>query len=281
MSRLLIHSMSELTPLVMPALEAVGARRIVEVGAEHAGMSAFLAAYVNDVNGALISIDPQPSSAFRDWLKTTKSVTHIEQPSLPEVGRQRDIDAWILDGDHNWYTVVNELRAIRAAGLLDGKPMLTFLHDVSWPCARRDAYYAPDRIPQEYRNAYSYDGGVHLDSMELFHDRGFRGRGQFAWALEEGGPHNGVLTAVEDFVVEEQEHGRALGWACVPAVFGLGVLFDLDAPWAQALANVLSPWHNNPILMSLEENRLRNYLSVLDLQDSAAVHAATPAQLVA
>ena len=53
-------------------------------------------------------------------------------------------------------------------------------------------------------------------------------------------------------------------------MFGLGILFDLEAPWAGELADLLAPWHQNPILMALEENRLRNYLAVLDWQDSYA-----------
>jgi hypothetical protein len=38
--------------------------------------------------------------------------------------------------------------------------------------------------------------------------RGFRGRGRFAFAVHAGGPGNGVLTAVEDFIAEVAESGR-------------------------------------------------------------------------
>lgn len=273
MRNLLIHSMGELASLIVPLLQVADARRIVEIGAEHGGMSAYLAAFAGDQGGNLIAIDPEPSEAFESWVKGQPQVTHLKKPSLAVLQQQTDIDAWFVDGDHNWYTVLNELRAIRAACRRDGKPMLAFLHDVSWPCARRDAYYAPLRIPADYRKEYSYEGGVHLDSGRLLRNRGFRGGGQFAWAREEGGPRNGVLTAIEDFVVEELDHERSLGWACVPAVFGLGVLFDLDAPWASNMSSLLAPWHNNAVLMALEENRLRNYLAVLDLQDAAQVTA--------
>ena len=52
----------------------------------------------------------------------------------------------ILDGDHNYYTLSEELRLIaeRASGAR--LPLLIF-HDIGWPLARRDAYYAPERIP--------------------------------------------------------------------------------------------------------------------------------------
>ena len=57
-------------------------------------------------------------------------------------------------------------------------------------------------------------------------------------------------------------------------MFGLGVLFDMDAPFAEALAARLQPFHQNRLLQSLERNRLANYLTVLDWQDRAA--ASTP-----
>lgn len=274
MQKLLIHSMAEFQPLIAPALKICGARRVVEIGAEHGGMSARLAEYTAEHDGELISIDPSPSPAFISWIAATDGVTHIAQPSLEVIGNQRNIDAWVVDGDHNWHTVFNELQAIRSASARDQKQMLVFVHDVSWPCARRDCYYAPERIPAHALHPHSYAGGVTLDSSGIAPHRGFRGGGHFAWAEYEGGPRNGVLTAVEDFIEQEIKQGQQLAWACIPAVFGLGVLFDLQAPWAGELADLLAPWHQNPILMALEENRLRNYLAVLEWQDKQAQNQA-------
>ena len=63
-------------------------------------------------------------------------------------------------------------------------------------------------------------------------------------------------------------------WASIPAVFGLGVLFDRRAVWAEAVAAILAPYHANPLLERLERNRLRCYLEVLRLQDVANARAA-------
>lgn len=271
MAPLLIHSMRELSSLILPALAAAHARRIVEVGAEHGGMSSMLADYVSQAQGELISVDPAPSPAFVEWLADNPQVTHLPLPSLEVLAEIGSADAWFLDGDHNWYTVFNELALIRAAAQRDRRPLLVFLHDIGWPCARRDFYYAPDRIPSEFCHPYDYTGGVHLDTTVLQPNRGLRGMGHFAWAQHEGGPRNGVLTAVEDFVAQEQLCGRELAWANIPAVFGMGVLFDMQAPWAGAMADVLAPWHNHPLLLALEENRLRNYLTVLEWQDGHRV----------
>jgi hypothetical protein len=275
MSQLLIHSMSEFNSIVHPVLNAAGVHHIAEVGAEHGGNSVVLAEYVAEHEGSLVSIDPQPSEAFRDWLVTAPQVRHVAHPSLEAIPQTTGIDAWFLDGDHNWYTVFNELTAIEQVCQRDAKPLLVFLHDVGWPCARRDMYYAPDRIPQQFRHPHSFTAGVTLDTTVMVEGRGFRGDGSFAYALREGGPRNGVLTAVEDFVGEKPERDY-LAWACIPAVLGLGVLFDQRASWADAVAELLVPYHMHPLLMALEENRLRNYLAVIEWQDKDAEEKKSP-----
>jgi hypothetical protein len=265
--------MREFAHLILPGLEMAGARRLVEIGAEHAGMSQILARYCDSVGGRLTSIDPSPSAQFYAWLKTADSVEHIAEPSLDALHQAGDIDAWLIDGDHNWFTVYNELKIIGEASRRDAKPLLVFMHDVGWPSARRDSYCAPDRIPAEFRHPHDFEGGVSLGSPELLDRRGFRGCGAFAWALHEGGPRNGVLTAVEDFIIDAAPQGSRLGWAFVPAVFGLGAVFDLDAPWAGQLSGLLAPYHENPLIARLEQNRLTNYLAVVDWQDRAAASA--------
>ena len=180
------------------------------------------------------------------------------------------MQAWVVDGDHNYYTVYHEVKAIETVCRRDDQPLLAFFHDVAWPCARRDLYYAPEQIPDEWRHPYDFDSGVHIDTDELLPGRGFRGMGQFACATHSGGPRNGVLTAIEDAIEEMQADGRQLAWAHVPGVFGLGILFDMDAAWAPQIAARVAPLHNNPLLQRLEENRLRNFLKVIDYQDALA-----------
>jgi hypothetical protein len=181
-----------------------------------------------------------------------------------------DVDAWVIDGDHNYYTVFHELTLADRLSRRDGRPLLAFLHDVSWPTARRDMYYAPERIPAEWRHPYDADSGVTLEHPQLMRGRGFRGAGQFAWATHMGGPRNGVLTAVEDFLTGTRASGRSMALVHVPAVFGLGVVFDATAPWAAEVAGYLHPFHDNALLASMEANRLRNYLAVIEWQDRAA-----------
>lgn len=269
MPDLLIHSMSEFSDIILGVLEASGARNIVEIGAEYGGNTTMLADFVSGREGSLVSVDPAPKPEFLEWVAAHPNVSHIAQPSLAAFGQLSDVDAWMIDGDHNWYTVYNELKQIDAICRRDGKPLLALLHDVNWPSGRRDMYYAPDAIPAAFRHPYSYDGGALPGQSELVYAQGFQGMGHFAWAAHEGGPRNGVLTAVEDFLEEQHASGRELGFAEIPAVFGLGVLFDLDAEWSGRVAGAVLPYHDNKLLRTLEENRLQNYLQVIALQDAA------------
>jgi hypothetical protein len=271
MSNLLIHSMSEFSDIIVEALDLAQARDVVEIGAEFGGMSFVLADYAAAQGGRLTSIDPCPKKEFTDWVAEHPEVRHIAKASLEAFDELAGVDAWVIDGDHNWYTVYNELKRVDAICVRDGKPLLAFLHDVGWPCARRDQYYAPDRIPAPFRHPHSYDHGIAPGHPGLLAEgRGFRGMGSFAYAAHEGGPCNGVLTAVEDHIDDVRGEGRGIAFARIPAVFGLGILFDTGADWAPALSELLIPWHESQLIRRLEENRLGNYLAVLDWQDRDA-----------
>ena len=128
-----------------------------------------------------------------------------------------EFDCILIDGDHNWYTVFNELRLIRERSLLRPGGYI-FLHDVGWPYGRRDMYYQPESIPAEFRKAYSSKGMI--PSLASLHD-GEGLNGQYMNALEEGGPRNGVLTAVEDFLAQ---HPRDYRFCWVRFEYGLGIL---------------------------------------------------------
>jgi hypothetical protein len=190
--------------------------------------------------------------------------------SLEALRQPMKAQAWFVDGDHNWYSVYHELHAISAQCKEQAQPLLAFIHDVGWPSARRDSYYNPASIPTEFLHPHSYEGGALPGHPGLHRERGFRGAGAFAMALQEGGPFNGVLTAVEDFVSDSVQEQQALAWAYIPGVFGLGVLFETSAPWAGEVARQLAPLHEHPLLQTLENNRLANYLTVIDWQDQAA-----------
>ncbi|WP_146990641.1 class I SAM-dependent methyltransferase [Bradyrhizobium macuxiense] len=274
MTGLLIHSVSEFSDLILEALRLADARDVVEIGAEYGGMSALLADHCRARGGQLTSVDPAPKREFLDWVNANPDVRHVAKTSLDAFGKLDAADAWIVDGDHNWYTVYHELRQIEAISRRAGKPVLAFLHDVGWPCGRRDMYYAPGQIPAAYCHPHSYQAGATLDRPALVEGHGFRGAGLAAFANVAGGARNGVMTAIDDFLAEELAQGREFGFAEIPAVFGLGVLFEMNAAWSAQLAELVLPYHQNKLLRALETNRLRNYLRVIEMQDEIAARAA-------
>ncbi len=209
---------------------------------------------------------PPPSSSSSRARPTscTWCADRVRQ-ALAEIG---PADAYLLDGDHNYATVAGELDAIRSRAV-DGVFPLVVVHDVGWPCARRDQYYRPAALPADDVHPHTYEGGVRPDSPGIV-DGGFSGAGEFAYALEEGGARNGVLTAVEDFLAGHPN----LVFVRVPCIFGLGVLSDGGASYADELARLLAWCDENPLLARLEENRLALYLKVHDvLRDLDAVAA--------
>ena len=128
-------------------------------------------------------------------------------------------------------------------------PLLLF-HDVCWPHARRDDYFDARADPRRAPPADRASGGRSVPRRGRACARGGL---LYKWpAAREGGPRNGVLTAVEDFV----EGRDGLRLAIVPAFFGLGVVWSRDAPYADALAEILDPWDRNPLLERLEANRV-------------------------
>lgn len=268
MSNLLIHSMSEFSSIILGVLEAAGARNVAEIGSEFGGMSQILSRHCAAAGGMLTSIDPAPKPEFLDWVAGNDAVDHIAEMSLVAIPALPNIDAWVIDGDHNYYTVFNELLQIDAVNARSGRPLLAILHDVGWPWGRRDLYYAPETIPVAHRHPFDAYAGVTLGDAGAARDRGFRGNGEFSVALREGGPENGVLTAIEDFIAAASTEGREFAFAFIPGVFGLGVLFDNSAAWAGEVAMRVAPLNHHPLLAALEDNRLRNYLKVIDLQDN-------------
>ena len=87
-------------------------------------------------------------------------------------------------------------------------------------------------------------------------ERGLR----YPWvAATEGGPRNGVLTAIEDFVALDER----LRLVVVPAFFGFGAVWSRDSRGADALDSLLDPWDRNPVLQRLEHSRVTQLVSAL------------------
>ncbi|MEO8099771.1 MAG: class I SAM-dependent methyltransferase [Acidobacteriota bacterium] len=261
---LLIHTMAELSSLIFPALEVANCKTVTEIGSEGGAMTAQLLKFVERRGGWMTSVDPSPSATSEALLRSTPFGVLCRDISLRALSTNPCSDVYIVDGDHNYFTVLQELLWIERLQKQERKPFFAILHDVGWPWAYRDLYYNPELIPEESRKPFSWNRGLTLDNPGTVAG-GFRGCGIWACALEEGGPENGVLKAAEDFLAARTGSVRM---AVVPGVFGLGVMYASDAAWSDTLQAQLAPYDRNPLLAKLERNRIENYLRVIELQDA-------------
>jgi hypothetical protein len=215
--------------VLRPVLEAAAPDVLVEVGAAGGHNTRNLLEFAATRGARVHVIDPVPGFDV-DEFQATFGETFIfhrckSHEILGEIARP---DAVLIDGDHNWFTVYHELRLLGERARADAVPFpLTLMHDVSWPYARRDMYYNPDDVPEAHRQPHR-QANIVLGQSELSDEHGINGG--LHNAIHEGGPHNGVLTAVEEYMAESEE---GLDLRIVHGFSGLGLL----APAARLEAN--------------------------------------------
>ncbi len=241
------HSLANLAELLIAVLDAAEARSVLEIGAYAGELTRDVLDWAARAGARVVAVDPTPQAELVELSERVDELELIPKTSAEALPSLAMPDAVIIDGDHNYYTVSQELGRIdeRSAG---AKLPLLVLHDVCWPHGRRDGYDAPERVPDAHRQPMAEDAGLFPgEPGTVFGGLPCR------WAAErEGGPANGVLTAIEDFV-----RGRShLRLAIVPAFFGMAIAWHEDAPWASAVAEVVEPFDRNPVLGRLEANRV-------------------------
>jgi hypothetical protein len=241
-------SLAHMTELILPCLEAAGARSVAEVGAYAGDLTRVLVQWAARAGTRVLAIEPAPQPSLEQLARDSPELELIRRTSLDALAELPLPDAVIIDGDHNYYTVSHELQAIGARATQAKLPLLLF-HDVCWPHARRDDYYDALLIPSADRHAVAGESGGIVPEQPGVVTGGLPYPNS---AAREGGPRNGVLTAVEDFV----EGRERLRLVVVPAFFGFGVVWHLDAPWSDDVARILDPWDRNPILARLEAGRV-------------------------
>ncbi len=262
---LLLHSLVEFDELIRGCLARAGSNSILEIGSESGGSTKRLLAAAAQREGEMWCVEPAPTRELRDLAAAEEHFNLIEGFSPAALEGLPACDAYVIDGDHNYWTVSRELEQVGLQAERVRDHPLTILHDMAWPCARRDQYYQPSALPSEATHPYTWDRGATPGTVEAT-TGGFRGRGSFAIACIEGGPSNGVRTAVEDYMSSRE----GLHLAVVPAIFGLGILWAEDAPYADALAEFVGPLDANPVLERMERNRLELYVAVLRSQQDVA-----------
>src|SRR6266511_4397624 len=112
------HSLANLAEFVIPILEAAGARSVVEIGAYAGDMTRDVLDWARRVGARVIAIDPAPQAELVELSDRSADLELIRQTSADALPDLPMPDALVIDGDHNYYTVSEELRRIdeKAAG---------------------------------------------------------------------------------------------------------------------------------------------------------------------
>jgi cephalosporin hydroxylase len=242
---------------IAPVLHAARSRRVVEIGALRGETTQRMLEDLGPDAG-LDVIDPEPgfdpADHERQFPGRYRFHRGLSLDVLPTLG---PVDAALIDGDHNWYTVYNELRLLAEGARRHGTRLpVLILHDVLWPYGRRDLYYAPERIPAEFRQPYAR-AGMNPGMKRLHPSKGLNPT--MCNAKEEGGPRNGVMTALEDFLAEHPLPARKL---VLPIYFGLAIVVEEDGLAARpdlerALDRLESSEGRYELLQVAEATRLR------------------------
>ncbi|MEO3826929.1 class I SAM-dependent methyltransferase [Actinomadura sp. B10D3] len=262
---LLLHSMAVFRELFQAIFGCREIGTVVEVGVESGQVSSVYA----DLGATVHCVEPAPGDDLRAVLAEDPRLNLAEGLSPAVLPDLPAADLYVLDGDHNYAVVRAELAWIMA----NAPDAVVVLHDVLWPCGRRDFYYQPSPLPPEDTHPSTADGPT------AWHDdvtpAGFVGDGAYTVAAHAGGPRNGVLTAVEDALDETP------GWrfAIVPAVFGFGVLMRTGAPGADDVFDALRPYTSSHLLAAMENNRIALYTRILQLQYEAEARTADATRL--
>ena len=239
--------------LIARLLKTAGARTILEVGADFGAHTDRLQEYCREVGGYLTIIDIGPILAsLEDVLDQTITTLHVRN-SLDAIPELATSDAALLDGDHNYWTVIQELELLGERARADQRPLpLILVHDVWWPYGRRDMYYDASRVPDDHVLPSDKRGIAPGVSEKQPEGHGFNEG--YLCAIEEGGPRNGVLTAVEDFVAKDEDRSLTV----IPAMHGLAVVTTSATP--ESVLELLAPFDpSSPVaslLASVERGRV-------------------------
>jgi len=200
-------------------IEAAAPRRVIEIGAEFGWNTRELLELGRRQGFFVDVVDPMPHPVLHEELARFEGGYKFHAArSVDIISALPPADFVLQDGDHNWFTVYNELQLMFLRAHVAGvTPPIVVMHDVAWPYARRDMYYDATAILDGDRHPYARRGFV--PGRSELTEEGINGH--FANALHEGGPRNGVLTGVEDFI---SACGVDIIFRRLPFFNGLGIL---------------------------------------------------------
>ncbi|WP_374844866.1 hypothetical protein, partial [Paenochrobactrum glaciei] len=247
-----LHSMANFSSIFERVLAGLCPQAYCEIGVEGQILSRKIIEMARIHSSKVYGIDPTIDNK-QDY----ENYIFIQKPSHKGLSDVTLCDVYFVDGDHNYYTVKGELDLIKKIPSSSSDFPLIFLHDVGWPQDRRDSYYLPSYVPEESRQASISGLGVDPEISGLTKFGLASGDPNYVFADARGGVKNGVLTAVEDFIIENPEWS----YLNIPGIFGLCILYKQDI--CEDILNRISDLSSavtwlGEIISILEYNRLKN-----------------------
>lgn len=244
-------------PIILPILNEIKAEHIVEIGCCKGENTKKILKYCFEQEAKLSVIDPSPKVNI-DKLKEQHGgyFNFYKDLSLNALPSIKDYDVVLIDGDHNWYTVYNELKIIEDS-IKNQDVFLVFLHDISWPYGRRDMYYNPETIPEEFKHSHEKKG-IFPAKEDLVEGSGFNYNSYNA--VHEGGAKNGVLTGMEDYI---EETNLKLRLKKIKAFHGLGILYQADKDIGSLINKIIL---DSNLISLLEKERINLKIKIEKLK---------------
>lgn len=244
--------------IILPIIQKSNSKHIIELGCDSGKNTKNIIDYCMKNKAKVSVIDPLPKFDIEQWKeKYGKEVSFHKELSLNVLSLIKDYDTVLIDGDHNWYTVYNELKIIEKQSQMNIFP-LVFLHDIGWPYGRRDLYYNPDNIPLGYRQPYKKLGMVPGQSS-LVEEGGLNTH--LNNGIYENNLRNGVLTAVEDFLSETKYD---LAFIKINVFHGLGII--IDKQFEELIAYVNEVVNSGQLIEMVEIERIKEHIENLKLK---------------
>lgn len=259
--------------------KAASVRTFIEIGVGEAQTTRSLVEYAKKHDGHVHAVDTISGQEIRALVAEAGSLLTFHNRTSLEILPSLRADAVLIDGDHNWYTVLHELKAIAAWREEGTQEPMIFLHDTGWPYGRRDLYYDVSRIPQEFQHV-SATLGLDPSSRDLVPAGGINST--LRNACQEGGRRNGVLTAVEDFLKTE---GKRWHWLNLPGMHGLGILApESRIAVREELAKIFTQLQLHPLLQGhltmMEQDRLLHLIRTIRVEERLNMVKQTAAQKI-
>lgn len=251
-------------------------RRVVEIGSQAGESTALLLRLCREIGAHADIVDPLPPQNL-DTIRTLLEAhgTYHAARSLDALKALPLAEVYLIDGDHNWHTVFWELSLVgRRVSEASAKPPLFLLHDVDWPYGRRDLYYDLDSIPEPDRQP-AVRAGLTPGEEGAIPGRGLNQH--LTHAAREGGPHNGVRTAIEDFVRDHPEYR----FCSVPGFNGLGFVVPIADEGETYVRMIDAVCRDNEPLRGILDAVERERMSALAREESFRTELAAARQALA